>query len=223
MGLFTRIKDAVESRLDGPTPGAEKPAWAPGQPWATLIESEHRPGASTTSTQDGGGLVDIAIDAVGGIPYRFVLEVHRPGLEVYRLPMTVRIPSKVERTLMQGSQRVQAGTEVPLHVTGPAPENVAIDWDGYLARPGRRAESQRLGGENQLDQIGAQFEQNNKPAKVAKIRADNRASALSLADMVVAGQVTREAFEQNLEPNRRMGHLAQADYDEAVARIDAAR
>jgi hypothetical protein len=34
--------------------------------------------------------------------------------------------------------RVPRGAEVPLHVTGPGPDDVEIDWDGYLAIRGRK-------------------------------------------------------------------------------------
>jgi hypothetical protein len=128
MGLFDKVREAIvkaSDRIDGTTPIAPH-EWSPDQAMAVLVEAEHRPGSSPTTSSDGGGLVDVALDAATGIPYRFVLDLRRPGFESYRLEQWVRIPSKVERTWTQGSVQVRAGSEVPLTVTGPGAEDVEL-------------------------------------------------------------------------------------------------
>ena len=223
MGLKDKLRGAMEKameKLDAPDAATLKYEWPDDQPWALLVESEHRPGSSETTANANDGLADLALDAVTGIPYRFVLEVHRPGNAAYRIEQRDRIPSKVQRTWTQGEQHVPAGAEVPLRVTGPGPEDVEIDWEGYLGMPGRKQHAERLRGEAQLDHIAAEFERTNKPAQVQKIRANTRMAALTSADMVLAGQLSREQFDQTLGESVRMGHLLPEDLAEAVAKID---
>ena len=221
MGLFDRVKGAVDkvsAAIDGDA--LPPPVWAPDQPMATLVESERDPGSSQNSTADGGGLIDLAIDAAVGIPYRFVLDVRRPGFEPYRIEQRTRIPSQVERTWTQGAARVSAGTEVPLTVAGPGAADVAIDWDAYLAIPDRKQRAKHLEGEAQLDRLAAEFERRTKPAQVQKVRAEARTSVNMLADMVLAGSMTRAAFDEQADELIRLGYLLPADYDEARAKLD---
>lgn len=217
------FKDKLRGAMERITESAEPPApyeWPEDQPWALLVDSEHRPGSSQNTSADGGGVVDMAIDAVASVPYRFVLEVHRPGAAAYRIEQRERIPAKVQRTWTQGEQHVPAGTEVPLRVTGPGPDEVEIDWDGYLAMPGRKQAAERLRGEAQIDHIAAEFERTTKPAQVQKIRANTRMAALTSADMVRAGQMSREQFDESMNLSVRMGHLLPEDLAEAVAKIE---
>jgi hypothetical protein len=213
-----KFRGAMERITESAEPAAPY-EWPEGQPWALLVESEHRPGSSQNSSADGDGLADLAMDAVSGIPYRFMMEVHRPGLAAYRIEQRERIPSKVQRTWTQGEQHVPAGTEVPLRVTGPGEEDVEIDWEGYLAMPGRKQQAERLRGEAQMDHIAAEFERTTKPAQVQKIRANTRMAALTSADMVLAGQLSREQFDQSMGESVRMGHLLPEDLAEAVAKL----
>jgi len=220
MGLMDKFRGAME-RVTAAEPAATtRHEWPEGQPWAVLAESDHRPGSRENSSSDGDGLADLALDAVSGIPYRFVLEVHRPGIAAYRIEQRERIPSKVQRTWTQGEQHVPAGAEVPLLVTGPRPGDVQIDWEGYLALPGRKQEAERLRAGAQWDHMGAEFERTTKPAQVQKIRAANRVAALAGADMVLAGQLSRAQFDQSMEQSLRMGHLLPEDLAEAVAKLD---
>jgi hypothetical protein len=222
MGLFDKVREAIvkaSDRIDGTAPLAPH-QWSPDQAMAVLVESEQRPGSSPTTSSDGGGLVDVALDAATGIPYRFVLDVRRPGFEPYRLEQWVRIPSRVERTWTQGAAQVRAGTEVPLTVTGPAADDVEIDWDGYLAMPGRKQQTAQLAAEAQWDRMGADFERTNSPERVQKIRADHRMAVSTWADLVLVGTMTREAFERESEMAIRMGFLLPSDYHEARARLE---
>ncbi len=214
-----KFRGAVERITESAEPVAPY-EWPEGQPWAVLVESEHQPGSSQNSSADGGGLVDLALDAVSGIPYRFVLEVRRPDMASYRIEQRERIPSKVQRTWTQGEQHVPAGTEVPLRVTGAGPEDVEIDWEGYLALPGRKQAAERLRGEAQLGHIAAEFERTTKPAMAQKIREQTRVAALTSADMVLAGQLSRAQFDESMGQSVRMGHLLPEHLAEAVAKLD---
>ncbi len=220
MGLMDRFRGTVERLGEKLNAEPETYQWPPDRPMAVLVESEHRPGSRTNSSSDGADLADLAIDAVSGIPYRFVLEVRRPGMEPYRIEQRERIPSKVQRTWTQGEAHVPSGTEVPLRVTGPGLEDVEIDWEGYLALPGRKQAAEQLRAEAQWDHIGAEFERTTKPAMVQKIREQNRMAALAGADMVLAGQLTRAQFDQSMEQSVRMGHLHPEDLEAALAKLD---
>jgi hypothetical protein len=223
MGFMDRFRgtmDRLTEKMDGLSEPAAGYSWPPDQPMAVLVESEWRPGARMHSDSGGADLTDLAAEALTGIPYRFVLDVHRPGMEPYRIEQKVRVPSKVQRTLTQGEVHVPSGAEVPLRVTGPGPEDVEIDWDGYLALPGRKQTAERLRAEAQWDRVGAEFERTTKPAQVQKVRANSRMAALAWADAVVAGQMTRAQFDQSTEQSLRMGHLLAEDLQEARAKLD---
>jgi hypothetical protein len=226
MGLKDRFRGAMEKvvekmdEISASDTGTLTHEWPSDQPWAVLVESEWRPGARMHSDSGGADLTDIAADALMGIPYRFVLDVRRPGMGPYRLEQRVRIPSKVERSWTQGEVHVPAGAEVPLRATGPGPEDVEIDWEGYLALPGRKQAAEQARAEAQWDRMGAEFERTTKPEMVQKIRADNRFAALTAADAVLAGQLSRAEFDQSMEQSLRMGHLLPDDLAEAVAKLD---
>lgn len=219
MGLFDKVKAAAEKVFSDPLPPAEDAtiSWDDSQPIAVLVESEWLNDATGIDNQYYGH--DI-VDRLRGIPYRFVLEVHRPGVAPYRIARSERIPAKVEGTYTGYEYRVPSGATVPLTLTGPGPEDFAIDWDGYLAHPDRLRQTKRLKVENQWDAIGAQFEQNTKPAMVAKIRSGSQQAVISWAHAVRNGAMTREQFEQSAEQKLRMGHLLAADYERAVLIIE---
>lgn len=80
-------------------------------------------------------MLDDAIGKARGVRYRFELEVHRPDLAPHEIRREERVPSKVEGRLFLASHKIPAGAEVPLRVTGPAEDDVELDWDGYLAIP----------------------------------------------------------------------------------------
>ncbi|KAA1427404.1 hypothetical protein [Nocardioides antri] len=218
MGLFDKVRAAAEKAFADPLPPAEdaRLPWDDSQPMGVLVESEWLNQATGDNQAPGHDLIDRA----RGIPYRFVLEVYRPGIAPYRLERRERIPAKVEGSYFGSEHRVQKGAQVPLTVTGPEPEDVAIDWEAYLALPGRMRQTKRLEIENQWDAIGARFEQTTKPATVAKIRGNSQMAVMSWAQAVRAGQLSRADFERNAEQLLRMGHLLAVDYERAVLVIE---
>lgn len=216
-GTMDRLTDKMDALSE---PDSSGYAWPPDQPMAVLVESEWRPGARIHSDSNGGDLTSLAFDKMAGIPYRFVLDVHRPGMEPYQIEQRVRIPSKVQRSFLEGEVHVPRGAEVPLRVTGPGPEDVEIDWDGYRALPERKQVAEQRGAEAQWDAIGRDFERKTKPAQVQKIRAGSRTAALSWADAVLAGQMSRAQFDQSTDQRLRMGHLLPEDLQEARAKLD---
>jgi hypothetical protein len=225
MGFLDKVRGALDKATDkmdslsepGPLAGHQ---WPPDQPMAVLVESEHRPGSRGSADSKDEGILDLAIDRAAGIPYRFVLDVHRPGIEPYQIEQQVRIPSKVQRSWTQGEVHVPPGTEVPLTVTGPGFEDVEIDWHGYLALPGRKQRAEQLRAGAQWDRMGADFERTNPPEQVQKIHADHRLAAFTWADAVLEGWMTREAFDHETDMAIRMGFLLPADYAEAKAKLD---
>lgn len=219
MGLFDKVRAAAEKVFTDPLPPAEDAtiSWDDSVPVAVLVESEWLNNATGIDNHYQG---HDFIDRARGIPYRFVLEVHRPGVPAYRLERRERIPAKVEGSYLGYEHRVPKGATVPLTLTGPGPEEFDIDWDGYLAHPDRMRQTKRLEIENQWDAIGAQFERTTKPAMVAKIRSGSQQAVISWAHAVRNGAMTRADFERNAEQKLRMGHLLAADYERAVLIIE---
>jgi len=226
MGLKDKFRGVMEKAIEKmdeiaeSDTGALKHEWPEGQPWAVLVESEWHPGSRAHSDSNGADVANLAIEKLTGIPYRFVLDVRRPGFEPYRIEQNVRVPSKVQTSLTQGEVRVPRGAEVPLTVTGPGPADVEIDWDGYLALPGRKQQAERLRAEAQWDRMGADFEKRTKPAQVQKIRSEHRTAVHLWADAVLMGTMTREAFDHESEMAIRMGFLLPADHAEARAKLE---
>jgi hypothetical protein len=89
-------------------------------------------------------MLDDLIDKTTGVVYGFRLEVHRPDRPIYELSRRTKVPTKVEGTLFLESQKIPAGAEVPLRVTGPGEEDVELDWDAYLAMPNQRDRAYHL-------------------------------------------------------------------------------
>ena len=225
MGLMDKMRGALDRATDkmdqmGQPDAGVRHEWPEGQPWAVLVESEWHPGSRAYSDSNGADVANLAIEKLTGIPYRFVLDVRRPDLAPYRIEQRVRIPSKVQSGGLQGEVHVPSGAEVPLRVTGPGAEDVEIDWEGYLAMPGRKKAAEQLRAEAQWDRIGADFERTTKPEQVRKIREGNRTAALAGADAVLAGQLTRAQFDQSMEQSVRMGHLLPEDLQAALAKLD---
>jgi hypothetical protein len=141
MGLMDKFRgtmDRLTEKMDGLSEPPAAYVWPPDQPMAVLLESEYHPGSSGHSDSNQADVTSLAFDKLAGVRYRFVLDVRRPGMEPYRIEQRVRIPSKVQRSWLEGEVRVPKGAEVSLRVTGPGPEDVEIDWDGYLAIRGRK-------------------------------------------------------------------------------------
>lgn len=144
MGLLGRIARTVERKLDGP-PKPPPHEWPAGQAWARLLSSERDPGSiSGAYRNEAPSMLDDLIDKTTGAAYGFELEVHRPDRPPYELARKVRVPTKVEGILFLRSHKIPAGTEVPLRITGPAAEDVELDWNAYLAIPHQRDRAYHL-------------------------------------------------------------------------------
>jgi hypothetical protein len=138
MGVLGQIKDAVVRKLDGP-PEPPPHVWPPEQAWARLLSSERNPGSTSgVYREEASSMLDDLIDKTTGAAYGFELEVHRPDRPAYELAWKVRVPTKVEGTLFLESHKIPAGAEIPLRVTGPGEEDIALDWDAYLGIPRQR-------------------------------------------------------------------------------------
>src|SRR5262245_47765467 len=135
MGLLGRIAKAVERKLDGP-PQPPPHEWPPGQAWARILRSERDPGSiSGAYREDAPSMLDDLIDKATGASYEFELEVHRPDRAAYELTRRTRVPTKVEGRLFLRSNKIPAGAEAPLRITGPGEDDFELDWNAYMAIP----------------------------------------------------------------------------------------
>ena len=211
MGLLNRLKDSVVRKLDGPP---EPPAhvWSDDQAWARLLTSSHLSGGSTAAFDESPSMLDDVVGKARGIAYRFELEVHRPGQAAYTISQDTRVPSRVEGTLLLKASSVPAGAEVPLRVTGPAPEDVELDWDAYLAVPDQADRAYHLRAKAQTRKIAEDVP--------PEVQGQAEQAALMLARGVVQGTYTRETFDEQVEGLRELGYLTDDAHRAALAIID---
>lgn len=220
MGFLDSLGRALEKLTAEPAPTPRRPApELPPPPagrtrgTAVLLEAvRERRGEDNV-----GGLGETLL----GAPYDFVLGVTLPGQPTYQVAKRDRVPGKVEDGgLLRGEVHLAPGIEVPVHV-GSDPTDVTIDWDAYLAMPGRAEDAELARNRKAWAGVKAQFAK--QPAAFQQQMLDgSRMASLSHAQAVVDGHLTREAFEKQYDQVYRSGHIRVEDLAAAVAIIRAA-
>jgi hypothetical protein len=96
--------------------------------------------------QSVSNVLDVAIGFFRSRKYRLVLEVRLPDREPYTLDGVWKVPAKAEQTgpLRSGGSILPPGVEVPVSVSEKDPQTVDIDWDTYVALPGRKKTQRKL-------------------------------------------------------------------------------
>lgn len=215
MDFFRRLRPgsivgAVLRHLEGPPP---PPAhiWVPGQAWARLRTSTSLRGSPDTAS-GANSMLDDVIERALKSPYRFELEVHRPGRPMTVVVRQERVPGKVEGTLFLSSNKIPAGAEVPLVETGPGPDDFRLDWDAFLAIP------------HQADRLHLLRDAEARAALARNVppgaRENSVAAIHDLARSVAAGLVSREVFDRQARDLRSIGYLDDANVASARSIID---
>ena len=109
-------------------------------------------------------MLDVVIDLWRTRKYRFVLEVRLPDREPYAVEGIWKVPSKAEQTgpLRSGGSTLPPGVEVPVDVSESDPQKVDIDWDAYVALPGRKKTQRKLYDEYRAAKTRAYVEQHRR-------------------------------------------------------------
>ena len=201
MGLFDRgAKPSPKGGIEGT---------------ATIRESD-RSGAAFGQFSDFE-----VVNLVGTRKYRFALEVQIPDRDPYDVEGEFKVPRRAENTgLLAGevAKPLQPGVELPVRVDPADPSTVEIDWDKYLATPGRKDAQKAANQSAKNRQMAAHLEKNPKLA--AKARAGNKGAVQAWAGAVKMGNMTREEFDAQVDQEIEAGRMDPADAEAARETLD---
>ena len=148
---------------------------------------------------------DDVLDLVGSRTYRFTLEVTVAGREPYPVAGRFKVPKRAESTGLGSDGYLAVGLELPVRVDPADRGAVAIDWDCFLADPGRKQAVRGAIDARRVGHMRDELERN--PALAAKLRANNRAAAQSWVEAVRAGSMSREELERELRLEVETGRM----------------
>ena len=185
---------------------------------AVVLASERpEPGKETPGE---GGEFDVSDFGVGRHALR--LEVRLPGQEPYEVEGRFKVPKEVQfgkrapfllRPLMKRSP-IPVGITLPVSVDPVKPDDVTIDWDGFLATGGR--DEMKRGNEA----AAAQRLRQQHPEGTARMREVAKAEVPTLIAGVRGGTIKRKDFDQSLETYVRNGYLEPEEADAARRELD---
>jgi hypothetical protein len=159
---------------------------------------------------------EIALNRFGHNKYDFTLEVRLPGREPFEVSDRFKVPKKAENLgLLSAAHKIPAGIELPVRVDRKG--RIEIDWDAWMASPGRK--DAMKAGRAAADAAAMRAHLEKNPKLQAQTRANNKSAALAWAEAVRLGNLTREQFEQQLAIEIDHGRLDPADAEAARAQI----
>jgi hypothetical protein len=185
---------------------------------AEVLEAS-RPEPRTRQDRAAG---DIDVSEFGIGRHTFRLQVRLPGHDPYEVDGRFKVPPEVQfgkrRSMVlrpfAKRHQIPAGLVLPVDVDPAKPEDVAIDWDAFLAAGGndemRRLNSAAAVVEN--DRLYA--EQRQQMANSAK------PTIHAWAASVRAGGMTRKQFDESVARYVQLGYLEAADAEEISRSLD---
>jgi hypothetical protein len=166
------------------------------------------------------GEVDVSDFGVGRHTLR--LEVRLPGQEPYEVEGRFKVPPKVQfgrkaplvaRPLMKRSP-IPAGITLPVAVNPANPEDVTIDWDGFLAAGGRD-EMKRQHEAAGVDKMRA-----DHPEQTTQMQEGAKATLETWVAGVQGGTLKRKDFDKSVDAYLKLGYLEPADAEAARQTLD---
>ena len=186
----------------------------PGSDWVDGVAVIRESDRGHDSSGADPSLLDDVLDLVGSTSYRFTLEVTVAGREPYPVAGRFKVPKRAESTGMLGRGGYLAvGLELPVRVDPADPGAVAIDWDRFLASPGRKEAVREAMDARRVGHMRADLER--KPELAAQLRANNRAAATAWVEAVRAGNMSPEELERELTLEVETGRMDPADAEAA--------
>jgi hypothetical protein len=184
-----------------------------------VVLDSHRPGPRHRR-DIAAGEFDVSDFGVGRHALR--LEVRLPGSEPYVVEGQFKVPAEVQFGTKRGfvARGLMKRTPVPVGITLPVvvdparPEDVTIDWDGFLAAGGRD-EMKRVHESNAVDRM-----HRANPEQAAKQQDDAKVALAGWVAAVKAGSLKRKTFDQSVDTQVRLGFLDPADAEAARAELD---
>jgi len=188
---------------------------------SALIRESEPFGEPGSRTNSGDSIFDLELNRFGTRKYRFTLEVRLPDREPYEIEGQFKVPRKAENTGFLPADvgnALKPGLELPVRVDPADNGSLEIDWDKFLAAPGRKQTQKAANQSAKNRQVAEQLER--KPKVRDKLREGNRSAVRGWASAVQMGQMTREAFEAQVNQELECGRMDLADADAARATLD---
>lgn len=185
-----------------------------------MIRSAERSRDNRTDSS-GETILDLELNVIGTRAYLLALEVRIPGRDPYEVTGRYDVPRKAENTgFFNRNNALGPGLELPVRVDATDPRAVAIDWDRFMASPGRTEAVQASSDTRRRGQVAQQMAKN--PKLQAKLQANNRMAVQAWAGAVQAGHMSREEFETTVTGELESGRMDPADAAAARASLDGA-
>jgi len=166
-------------------------------------------------------VLDLATANVGSRRYRMKLEVRVRGREPFEIDGQFKVPRKAESTGMLAANQgitLKPGLELPVRVDPGGGDSVEIDWDKFMAAPGRK-EAQRAAHQAGRNlRVREQMAKN--PKATEKAWAGNRAAVQMWVAAVKLGSMSREEFEETVTQEVDTGRMDPADAEAARAQLE---
>lgn len=169
----------------------------------------------------GESIFDLELNRFGTRRYTFTLEVRTPDRDPYEVEGQFKVPRKAENTgwlAADVGNKLQPGLELPVRVDPADPSSVEIDWDRYLASPGRKTAQRAASEAGRIARAREQLERN--PKLVEKLRAQNRVALEAWVEAVRIGNMSREEFEKTVQLELDSGRMDPADAEAARGSLD---
>jgi hypothetical protein len=209
MGLFGKRRN--QQRLESVGDGFE----------GTAVIRASEPASGRMGSREGAETVlDLSFNVVGTRAYTMTLEVRLPGREPYAVSDVFDVPKKAENLNFFDTQNMlKPGIELPVRVDAADAAKVAVDWDRFLADPGRKKSVRAAKEAGQRANVAKEVAKN--PKKQAKMWANNRMAVEGWVWAVQAGQMTRAEFDTTVTAEVESGRMDPADAEAARQVLDA--
>jgi hypothetical protein len=150
--------------------------------------------------------------------YDLTLEIQIPETEPYEVSGRFRTPAKAGRTGLVSHRGLQPGLQLPVKVDPNDPQQIAIDWDAFLASPDREAAVKEAAQGESVNANKRMLEAN--PELAQQLRDNNAVAVVSWARAVNAGKMSRAEFDKTVDLEVRVGRMDPADAEAARATLD---
>jgi hypothetical protein len=150
--------------------------------------------------------------------YDLTLEIQIPETEPYEVSGRFRTPAKAGRTGLVSHRGLQPGLQLPVKVDPNDPQQIAIDWDAFLASPDREAAVKEAAQGESVNANKRMLEAN--PELAQQLRDNNAVAVVSWARAVNAGKMSRAEFDKTVDLEVRAGRMDPADAEAARATLD---
>jgi hypothetical protein len=150
--------------------------------------------------------------------YDLTLEIQISETDPYEVSGRFKTPAKAGRTGLVSHRGLQPGLKLPVKVDPHDPQQIAIDWDAFLASPDRKAAVKEAVQGESANANKRMLEAN--PDLAQQVRANNATAVVVWANAVKAGKMSREKLDKTVDLEVRVGRMDPADAEAARATLD---